>query len=169
MNSRGITFIDMMIASLLLGILSMIAVPHFQSAMTSTSLNEASIGLITALQYAEDLAVTFQRPFALLSDSGGNWFKVVDYRYRSDPAAHYDADPPVDAYGVVLNPADKKWYLNDFDSAADDPGIRLTTASNVCFYPDGHSSETDHTLVISCGGQQRTIQVKGATGRITVQ
>jgi hypothetical protein len=159
----------MLIASLLLGLLSMIVVPQFQSTLTHAGLNEASTELITALQYAGDTAVTLQRPFALLSDAGGNWFKVVDYRYRNDPAPHLDSNPPVAAYGVVLNPADKKWYLKDFDEPDDAERVQMTAAVNICFYPDGHSSESDHTFVLSCGDQQRTIRVNGATGRITVE
>jgi len=168
-NNRGLTFIDMMIASLLLGLFSMIAVPQFQSALTHTRLNEASTELITALQYAADTTVTLQRPFALFSDAAGNWFKVVDYRYRNDPASHHDSNPPVAGYGVVLNPADKKWYFKDFDESDDAERVQMTAAANICFYPDGHSSESDHAFVLSCGDQQRTIRVNGATGRITVE
>jgi Tfp pilus assembly protein FimT len=168
-DNRGVTFIDMVLAMMILGFLLMIAVPRFQSTLTHTKLNEASIELILALQYAGDMAATYQRPFSVSVDVGENGFNVRDYQYRNDVNAHHDGTPPVDTHGLLLNPADKKWYTKDFDTHGNYDGVKITSGADVCFYPDGHSSDTDHTFVLSYGDQQRTITVNGVTRRITVQ
>jgi len=46
----------------------------------------------------------YQRPFGLETDAEGNWLRLFDERYKTDPNPHHEGDPPVDAYGVVLNP-----------------------------------------------------------------
>lgn len=168
-GNKGVTCIDMVIAAMILALLALIVMPQFQSAMTQTKLNAASVELISALQYAGDMAATYQRPFALYIDTDENWFKVIDYQYRNDAGTHHDGDPPVDAYGLVLNPMNKDWFLKDYDTINDFEGVKITSGENVCFYPDGHSSDTNHTFVLSYGGEQRTITVNGGTRNIAVQ
>jgi len=78
----------------------------------------------------------------------------------------------VDANGVVLNPLDKTWYIIDYDTMNTYEGVTMTSippTTRVCFYPDGHSSSSDSTFVLSHAGDQRTITVNGTTGRIDVQ
>ena len=171
-SQTGFVLIDVLLVAIIVGIMVAIVTPQFQSMLTQTRLNEAAVELISALQYAGDLAVTYQRPFALSADTAGNWFKVIDYRYKGDGAPHHDADPPVKAQGVVLNPTDKTWYLKDYDTLSSFQGVSLTTVpagGEICFYPDGHSAATNQTFVLSFDGRQRTITVDGVTGRITVQ
>ena len=170
--ASGFTLIDTLLVVMIIGIMAVIVIPQFQSILTQTRLNEAAVELISALQYAGDLAVTYQRRFALAADTSGNWFKVFDYQYKSDGGPHHDADPPVEANGVVLNPVDKTWYLRDYDTLGSFQGVKLTTVpagGEICFYPDGHSSASNHTFTLDFGGDQRTITVNGVTRRITVQ
>lgn len=148
--------------------------------VTETKLNEATGELVSGLQYAGNLAVKYQRPFglkALEANVNGNWFRVFDYRYKDDTIPHHDCfpdpacDPPVDAYGVVLNPFDKKWYQKDFDTMKTYEGVSITSVpagGQIRFYPDGHSDSSDNTFVLSLAGNQRTITVDGTTGRISV-
>lgn len=171
-SSTGFTLIDTLLVVMIIGIVAVIVTPQFHSMLTQVRLNEAAVELISALQYAGDLAVTHQRRFALSADTSGNWFKVFDYQYKSDGNPHHDADPPVEANGLVLNPVDKTWYLKDYDTLSSFEGVKLTTVpagGEICFYPDGHSSASNHTFVLDFGGEQRTIAVNGVTRRITVQ
>jgi Tfp pilus assembly protein FimT len=156
----------------ILGILGTIAVPQFHSMMGARRLNAASGELVSALQYARNLAVKHQRPFGLNANLGGNWFRVYDDQYKTDNSPHHDEVPPVDANGVVLNPLDKTWYVIDYDTMDTYEGVTMTSipsSNRVCFYPDGHSSSSDSTFVLSYTGAQRTITVNGTTGRIHVQ
>jgi len=156
----------------ILGILGTMAVPQFHSVMGARRLNAASGELVSALQYARNLAVKYQRPFGLRANLGGNWFRVYDDQYKLDSSPHHDVVPPVDANGVVLNPLDKTWYIIDYDTMDTYAGVTMTSipaTNRICFYPDGHSSSSNSAFVLRYCGVQRTITVNGTTGRIHVQ
>ena len=166
----GFTLLDLLIVALILSILGTVAVPHFKGLTIETKLNEAAAELVGGLQYAQNLAVEYQRPFGLKADATGNWFRVFDDRYKADPNPHHGSDPPVDAYGVVLEPLSKIWYVKNYDTIY--KGIKITavpTGGEIRFYPDGHSAAANHTFLISLATAQRTITVNGTTGRVSVQ
>jgi len=157
---------------LVMGILCMVGMPRLQSALTQIRLDAAAQELFSSLTYAQNLAVRYQRPFGVRADTGANWYRVFDNRYKSDSSPHHGDDPPAGAYGVVLNPVDKKWYQRDFDEMEEYQGVRIQSVpagSEVCFHPDGHSSSADSSFALVCGGEQRTISVTGTTGAIQIQ
>ncbi len=164
----GFTLLDTLIVIAILGIIGMIVVPQFQGLVQETRLNEATAELVSGLQYAGNLAVRYQRPFGFQADASGHWFKIYDNRYAADSTAHAADDPPVTAYGVVLNPLKKNWYQQRFDDMENYRAVTFTDAQ-IVFYPDGHSADSDATITVSLGVSQRTITVQGATGRISVQ
>jgi type II secretion system protein H len=169
--NKGFSLLDLLIVLMILGIMGILVAPQLQSMMTEARLNEAAREMVSGLQYARNLAVTHQRPFGFLADVGGNWFRVFDYQYRDDTNPHHDATPPVDSYGVVLNPVDKSWYSVDFDAAQTYEGVRIDSAPTggmISFYPDGHSSLADSVFVMSFGEDTRTITVDGTTGKIRI-
>jgi type II secretion system protein H len=165
---EGFTLLDTLIVIAILGIIGMVVIPRFQGMVQQTRLNEAAADLVSGLQYAENLAVRYRRPFGFQAEAAGRWFKVYDKRYAADTAAHAAADPPVTAYGVVWNPLDQNWYQHDFDDMENYRAATFTSAQ-IVFYPDGHSAAADTTVTVSLGGFQRTITVDGATGRVSVQ
>jgi len=168
----GFSLLDLVMVMVILGILGTVAVPQFHSMMGARRLNAASGELVSALQYARNLAVKYQRPFGLRANVAGDWFRVYDDQYRTDASPHHDFVPPVEAFGVVLNPLDKTWYIIDYDTMDTYNGVGIISApagNTVCFYPDGHSSSSDSTFVLGDSGVQRTITVNGTTGRIDVQ
>ena len=170
-GNRGFSLLDLLIVIMIIGIIGVLVTPPLHSMIAEARLNEASGELVSGLQYARSLAVTHQRPFGLLADTGGNWFRVFDYRFRNDANTHHGETPPVDTYGVVLNPFDKNWYRVDFDTTQTYEGVSIDSAPSggmISFYPDGHSSISDSTFVLSYDGDNRTISVDGTTGRITI-
>jgi prepilin-type N-terminal cleavage/methylation domain-containing protein len=176
-KNKGFTLLDLLIVIMIIGVLGVLIIPQFHSMVSETKLNEATGELVSGLQYAGNLAIQYQRNFGLEANVGGNWFKVFDYRYKDDTNPHHDClpdpacDPRVDAYGVVLNPVDKKWYIKDFDTMKTYEGVHIDfvpPGGEIRFYPDGHSSSSDNTFVLSLAGNQRTITVNGTTGRISV-
>jgi Tfp pilus assembly protein FimT len=169
-HCSGFTFYDLLIVALIVGILGAVTIPHFKGIITETKLNEAAAELVSGLQYAHNLAVEYQRPFGIEADAAGNWFRVFDDRYRADPNPHHGSDPPVDAYGVVLDPLSKTWYVKTYDTIY--PGVKISAVpagGEIRFYPDGHSAASDNTFSIGLATVQRTISVNGITGRISVQ
>jgi len=169
-NCSGFTLFDLLIVVLILGIIGTVTTPHFKGIITETKLNEATTELVSGLQYAQNLAVEYQRPFGLKADVPANWFRVFDDQYKVDPNPHHGSDPPADAYGVVLNPLSKTWYVTTYDSIYQ--GVKISavpTGGEIRFYPDGHSAAADNTFSISLATAQRTITVNGITGRISVQ
>jgi prepilin-type N-terminal cleavage/methylation domain-containing protein len=171
-SKRGFTLLELVIVILILGIVGLVGLPQFHSMSTESKLNEAAGELASGLEYAMGLAVAYQRPFGLMVNVDGNWFKVFDYLYKTDPNPHHDSEPPVDAYGVVINSLDKKWYTRDFDTMANYQGVRITSGpagGETPFYPDGHCAYSDQTFVLSFAGEERTVTVNGTTGWVSIQ
>jgi type II secretion system protein H len=169
---RGFSLIEILIVVMIVGILGMAAIPQIQSLVREAKLSGAMGELVTALEYAADLAATYQRPFGVKAAGGSTVFSVFDARYKSDPVAHTNETPPVTAFGVVINPVDKRWYSLDFRALPHHEGALISTAparGEVVFYPAGHCSELSSTFVVSLGTDTRTVNVNGVTGRITVQ
>lgn len=170
-ENKGFSLLDLLIVIMIIGIIGVLVTPPLHSMIDEARLNEASGELVSGLQYARSLAVNHQRPFGVLADTAGNWFRVFDHRYRSDGNPHHDKTPPVDGYGVVLNPFDKSWYSVDFDTTQRYEGVSIDSVPSggmISFYPDGHSSISDSIFVMSYGADNRTISVDGTTGRISV-
>jgi Tfp pilus assembly protein FimT len=173
-GARGFTLLDLFIVIMIIGILGVIVIPQFHSMLTEEKLNEAAGELVSGLQYAGSLAIQYHRPFGLKANVSGNWFKVFDTNPYPDtvPPARPNNVPPVNEDAIVLNPLDKKWYIRDFDEMESYQGVRITSVpagGEIRFYPDGHSSSSDNTFVVSLDGNQKTITVNGNTGRISVQ
>ncbi len=155
----------------IVGILGMLSIPRFHSMLTQSKLNTASSELYAALAYAEDLAVRYQRPFGVKADVAENYVRVFDNRYKADPNPHFAEDPPVYARGVVRDPVSKKRYRRDFDNIEIYQGVKITAVpagGEICFYPDGHSSAGNNSIILGFGGEQRTVTVVGMTGVITI-
>jgi type II secretion system protein H len=170
-DNKGFSLLDLLIVLMILGIMGVIVAPQLHSMMTEARLNEAAREMVCGLQYAQSLAVIHQRPFGLKADVDGNWFRVFDYKYRDDTTPHHNETPPVDAYGVVINPLDKNWYIVNLDTSRTYEGVSIDsvpTGGTVSFHPDGHSSSDDSLFVLSFAGESKTITVDGTTGKIRV-
>jgi len=169
-KQRGFTLLDSLIVIVILGIIGMIIIPQFQGLIQETRLTEAAAEIVSGMQYAGNLAVRYRRPFGFQADAAGHWFKIYEYRYATDPAAHTGGadDPKVTAYGVVLNPLDKSWYIRNFADMENYRSVTFTDAT-IVFYPDGHSASSDTTVTVGLGSRQKTITIDGTTGRIRTQ
>ena len=157
---------------MIVGVLGVILTPQFNSLISEGKLNGAAEQLMNGLEYAQNLAITHQRPFGLKAEVKANMFRVFDNQYKADPNPHHGSDPPVDAFGVVLNPLDKKWFERDFDTMNEFSGVKITSTpagGEICFYPDGHTNAPDATYTLGYGEKQRSISVDGMTGQIAVQ
>lgn len=185
-KNRGFTLLDLIIVLIILGILTMMIVPQLGSLANEAKLNGASWELVSAFQYAQSLAIEYQRTFSVkvFVKASRNQFSVKDYQYRSDTSAYPNNDPPLYTWGRVYNPIDKKPYIIDFDDPANLGSVisrRLEyenvsidsvpgggSDAEIVFYPDGHSSASDSIYVMSLGSLTNTITVDGISGKVTV-
>jgi type II secretion system protein H len=191
-RKSGFSLVELLIVIIIIGITAMAVMPQLHSMVSEAKLDGAVGEVVSALDYARNLAVEYQRPFHVwvAHASDRNQFNVKDTRYKSDSSAHLDADPPVHNYGRVFNPLDKKPYVIDFDDITtgslvgvvtpkrEYEGLEITHVpgggndGTIIFYPDGHCSDptgADNTIVLSYLGNQKTITVDAITGRIEVQ
>jgi len=191
----GITLLDTLLVVLIIGILAMTTMPRFAAVVSEAKLNGAATELVMALEYAKSLAVRYRKPFDVeafrhdYSDPRANQFSVRDIQYVGDSRIHLDAAPPVYNYGRVFNPVDKTPYIIDFNNVQATlagvvtpqrqyDGVDIVAVPGggsqgvIQFYPDGHCSDpaaSANTYVLNYAGNQKTITVEGATGRITIR
>jgi len=159
---------------LIIGVLGVMIVPQYSSLTDQAKLDEAAAELVSALQYAGNLAVQHQRPFGVKASVTDNSFSVFDTDPKPNavPPAQPNNLPPVDDAGTVLNPLDKTWYSRSFDARQSFQGVRIAAVpagGEVRFYPDGHSGAADSLFTVSYATRQKTVTVNGTTGQITVQ
>jgi type II secretory pathway pseudopilin PulG len=171
-GKRGFTLIDLLLVIIIMGFMGIMVAPHMSSMAAEEKLNGAVNEMVNALDYTGNLAIAYQRPFGLRAQIAGNWFKVYDVQYDTDASAHHDGDPPVDSFGVVLNPFDKSWFQKDFDNPGPYKGVTITAVpaagGQVHFNPEGHTGENDSSFTLVYAGKQKTITVDSITGKITV-
>lgn len=173
MRRHGFTLVDMAIALVLIGLMGLLTVPAYNTAMRHLRLDGATMELVDALRYASDLAMTHERPFGLYGNVAENRFEVFDQRLRSRSTPQHAATPPATTNGVVQHPVDRGWYTRSWDSVAAQRGVRLLAVPNgggvVLFYPEGHAHPMTGQFVLGLGAVRRLITVHGVTGRIDVE
>ncbi len=168
---RGFSLVDLMITMMILGILVLSVPLMFGNLFAEKQLIQASTELVLGLDYARSLAVSRRRPFCVRASISDNRFRVIDALYATDPVPHHGNDPPLSAFGLVLNPLNKQWYEVNFDQGEIHANVSLTAVppgDEVCFFPDGHTSSADTAMALACAGKTITITINGMTGKISV-
>ncbi len=173
-EKRGFTLLDLIMVILIIGVLGAIVVPQYFSLTNEAKLDGAAAELVSALQYAGNLAVQYQRPFGVKASVADNSLSVFDTAPKPNavPPAQPNNLPPVDADATVLNPLDKAWYCRNFNTLDSFRGIKIAAVpagGEVRFYPDGHSGAADSLFTVTYADRQKTVTVNGTTGQITVQ
>ena len=167
-ENKGFCLLDLLIVIMIIGIIGVLVTPPIHSMIDGARLNEASGELVSGLQYARSLAVTHQRPFGVLTDTA-NLEAEGTMQLVSAWLTKYGEE----LKGLVLagDGFDKNWYSVDFDTTQTYEGVSIDSvpgAGMISFYPDGHSSSSDSVFVLGYDGDNRTVSVDGATGRIKV-
>jgi Tfp pilus assembly protein FimT len=147
----------------------MITIPQFQSLIISSKLDGAARELDSALQYAANLSVRYQRSFGVATSTAQNRLCVFDPNPSGDPPSYADEtfEPK---RNLVENPFHKGLYEVTLDAPGSYQGVVLVSApAEVIFHPDGHTGVNDSELILALGERRKTITVSGTTGRIAVQ
>ena len=187
-EDRGFTILDLLIVIIILGVMAMMVLPQIGAFANQSKINSAAWELVSALQYAQTMAIEYQRPFQVkvYRVSDRNQFLVKDNQYKDDATAYPNNDPPIYSYGRIYNPIDKKPYIIDFDDVQSAIAGEVSTReefrgvtidsvpgggndAEIVFYPDGHSGNSDSVVVMSLGSETRTVTVDGFTGKVTAE
>lgn len=175
-NQQGMTYIELMIAVLILAIISVIAIPD-SASNNHRKLDLAVEEVVQAIRFARLEAMRTGIPYGVFFDPSGERVKV--YRLIEDSVT-YD----------VYHPIDKKIYTLNFKTDRETEGINLLS-HNITFQGVGGNMQflgfnkygnpklfnggIDHMLINSASitftytGQSKVVNVKTMTGRVTSQ
>lgn len=174
-KQKGISYIELMIVVVILGIVAAAAMPNFAST-NDQKLDNAANEVASALRFAQSEAVRTKISYGINIDTTNERLRVY-----SLPAT----TPIYDIY----HPVDKKLYDLQLKTDAYIGGVDVVSASfvfggsgssstNLDFSADGipkyTSAGTDYmlttgTLTLAYQGQQRIVSIAPMTGRVTIQ
>ena len=161
-SERGFTFVEVVIVILVLGIMTMVALPAMNDFFTDETINAAADSVATAIYYARTSAITTGVNHRVCFDTTINKFQVEQYA---------GGTPPDETFEVVQNPVTKRDYVVCFDEGPVGQGVDLTQAAfgseaHVRFDNLGTPTNTG-TVVLEYGGKDRTIGVTGTSCKIS--
>jgi prepilin-type N-terminal cleavage/methylation domain-containing protein len=159
--SAGFTFLELVIVILILGIITMMALPAMNDFFTEEALNGAADAVVAAIYYARSAAITTNADHGVVFSSTSNSFRVM--RALGTPSE--------ESYVTVEHPAAKRDYEVSFDDGPIGKGVDLCSAqfgetSYVRFNNLGTPLVTGFVL-LEYGGKSRTIEVMATSCEIS--
>lgn len=175
LKQKGISYIELMIVVVILGIVAAAAMPNFSST-NEKKLDNAANEVASALRFAQSEATKTKISYGISIDLANDRIRV--YRLPATTAV-YD----------VYHPIDKKLYDLQLKTDTYTEGVDLVSASfvfggsyssstNLDFSAEGipkytsggtDSMLTTGSLTLSYQSQQRVISIAPMTGRMTIQ
>jgi len=157
----GFTFPELVIVVLILGIITMMALPAMNDFFTEETLNAAADAVVAAIYYARSVAITTSADHGVVFSSESNSFRVM--RALGTPSE--------ESYVTVEHPAAKRDYVVSFDDGPIGQGVDLNSAqfgetSYVRFNNLGIPLETGFVL-LKYGGKSRKIEVMATSCEIS--
>lgn len=138
-NKKGFTLIEIISVILVIGIMSAIAIPFFDTSPISVSM--AGNTVQTDIQYTQELAMTRDQDVSIVFIASANTYDV-----------------PVDPNGVF--PLETRQLPQ---------GVTIQTGGTVTFNSFGERSATSAaSIVLNASGNAITITIEQLTGRVTV-
>lgn len=114
-NERGMTLIELMTAVVVMGIVTTMAFPTFETAMDRMEIRSANRDLTSALKLARSMAITDKEPYGVfLNDEDKSFTIFKDLINPADPAfENGDSAIRVDTF-----PSQMFWIGSDVDNDA---------------------------------------------------
>jgi prepilin-type N-terminal cleavage/methylation domain-containing protein len=161
-RDRGFTFIEMVIVILILGIMTMVALPAMNDFLTDETINAAADAVVTAVYFARTTAIATGANHRVGFDTATNAFQVERYT---------GGVPPDETFETVQNPLTKRDYIVSFDDGPVGQGVDLTFAAfgldeYVRFGSVG-APVTPGGVTLEYGGKSRNIGVTATSCEIS--
>ncbi|MCM8797231.1 MAG: prepilin-type N-terminal cleavage/methylation domain-containing protein [Candidatus Omnitrophica bacterium] len=149
MNKKwAFTFIELLIVIIIIGVLSVLAVPRFKNTFDSLQLRDSAKDIYYLLQYLQASAVAQSKIFCLNIDTEHGRFQAVYWEgeegFKNLENRFGKVYSVPNGINVTVSPVDK---------------------TNICFYPDGNTDKT----TITFENKQKdvvSLSVKGTTNEI---
>ena len=160
-QERGFTFLELVIVVLILGIVTMLALPAMNEFFTEETLNAAADAIVTAIYYARTLAITTSADHGVVFDAASNSFRVM----------RAIGTPPDEIHVTVEQPVTKRDYAVSFDDGSIGRGVDLYSAqfaetSYVRFNNLGTPLDVGFVL-LKYGGKSRKIGITATSCEIS--
>ena len=149
----GFTLLEMIIVVIIIGILAMVSVPYASSG-DDVKVIAAAAALAADIQYAQNVAITFQLPITVAFNTSANTYSLLN------------------ASGILNHPISKSEYVIDFESKHGVVGVDVVSAdfdglASVTFDELG-AAEIGGSVVLNVNSVSYTISVAAVTGKVTV-
>ncbi|MEO8848030.1 MAG: GspH/FimT family pseudopilin [Casimicrobiaceae bacterium] len=124
---RGFTLIELMIALVILGFLTMLAVPMYGEMLTNSQIRNAAENILTGMRTAQAEAIHLNAPAKFVLSNGTGWRVYV-------------TDPDTNDYAVA------PWRQYNFSEGASRATVTTTAGSEVVFNGLGQIVKTVDTI-----------------------
>jgi prepilin-type N-terminal cleavage/methylation domain-containing protein len=183
-NQQGITYIEIMVVVVILGIIATVAIPNLSSS-DHKKLDIAAAKIAESIRFSRAESIRTAIPHGVKLDSNNDRIKVYSLVF-SEILGFPVWTPTFDVY----HPVDKKLYTLNLKTDTKTAGVDLqsysiyysssgTSSQYIGFNSNGNpklsSGGTDKmlngtgTITLGYAGQTRVIKVSQMTGRVTVQ
>ena len=176
-RSAGFTFLEIIIITLIVGIITLLSWPSLIAAVEDARLSGAATETVTALEYAHSKAVNAGRTTRVTFDSAADTFVVEQFAYNGDLLGGADtlteADVETGNFATMqhpLRPGDN--YQIDLASQALFGGVDISAVNfggnnDVTFDALGVPSNGG-TVTLGFGSRQIVVTLDSLTGKVTV-
>lgn len=154
-KQNGVTFIEVMIAVVLIGILAGLALASFTGFSEKVKLRNQSRDIMSNLRLARSLAVAAKEQYGIFFDTGNQRF--VLFKDKVNPSSYtYEA-------------GDSAIYTQNLESV--NFGACSFPNNTVCFKPSGSANAGGQVGLYSCSGASdlMSIDLLASTGRVRLQ
>lgn len=156
-NDRGISMMEMMIVTVIIGLLAALAVPNFDGAIKQMKFNNFGSSLVSAFRQARSTAISTQRPHGVYFNTQEN--KVITFCDMTDISLH--------TYSV----GDSIIRVDTIDVKLDYLGTSFPNQT-VVFEPDGTASMTGDVFCYGSAGYNYdsfAVSITAGSGRARLE